>query len=184
MILSSQKSGEIEYDEHLAQRLFCRAIERGIESAAILHEVKPLLKEPKVSDEDLLDITQRAAVDDKERKLIFQQKRSARVQSIESDNSTSSSTLPKEDASNLKVMNGITASLAAITKQLTVLTKEVDMLKKVQPPPKVNRFGCKQCQEQDKRCTHCYVCGELGHRGRECAKGKGKDPSGEGKGAQ
>ena len=55
MVLASKSpAAEISYDEHLAQLLFLKAVETGLSSESILSEVKSLLMDPAISDEDLI----------------------------------------------------------------------------------------------------------------------------------
>ena len=54
LVLASKSPGvEIPFDEVLAKRLFLKALETGLLSDAIVSEIKPLLKNIHISDEDL-----------------------------------------------------------------------------------------------------------------------------------
>ena len=55
IVLASKSPGaEVPFDEVLAKILFLKAIETVSLSDAIVSEIKPLLKNIKVSDEDLI----------------------------------------------------------------------------------------------------------------------------------
>ena len=55
LVLASKSSAaEINYDEHLAQKLFLKAVEAGLSSESILSEIKLLLRDPTASDDELI----------------------------------------------------------------------------------------------------------------------------------
>ena len=55
LVLASKSPGaKIPFDEVLAKRLFLKALETALLSGAIVSEIKPLLKNIKVSDKDLI----------------------------------------------------------------------------------------------------------------------------------
>lgn len=51
IILTSQTSGEIEYDEVIVSHLFLRSVEKCSQSNFILQEIRPMLKYQGVTDE-------------------------------------------------------------------------------------------------------------------------------------
>ena len=50
VLASKSPAAEISYDEHLAQKLFLKAVETGLSSESILSEIKSLLRDPGTSD--------------------------------------------------------------------------------------------------------------------------------------
>ena len=54
IVLSKSPAAEIKYDQELVQRLFLKLLETGLTSETIMAEIKPLLRNPSVSDEDLI----------------------------------------------------------------------------------------------------------------------------------
>ena len=53
IILSKYPAAETKYDQDLVQRLFLKPLETGLTSEAIMAEIKPLLRNPIVLDENL-----------------------------------------------------------------------------------------------------------------------------------
>ena len=51
IILTSQTSGEIEYDEVIVSHLFLRSVEKRSQSNFILQEIRPMLRYQGVTDE-------------------------------------------------------------------------------------------------------------------------------------
>ena len=171
LVLSSKTTGEIEYDESLVKRLFVRTLERGIENTNILNELRPLLKSEYTTDEELLEATQVVANSERERKSNFARK-SLKINQVDHPSHKAyqtESTNLKDNQPSTKVLTDLTASLTEITKQLTALTREVNVLKGEKSS---NRIGCESCQIAGRRRNHCYVCGKLGHRGRQCRERK------------
>ena len=60
IVLSKSPAAEIKYDQELVQRLFLKLLETGLTSETIMAEIKPLLRNPSVSDEDLMFVVGQA----------------------------------------------------------------------------------------------------------------------------
>ena len=54
IVASNSPVPEIKYDKGLVQRLFLKALETGLTSETIVTEIKPLLRNPKTTDKDLI----------------------------------------------------------------------------------------------------------------------------------
>ena len=67
VLASKSLAPEISYDEHLAQKLFLKAVETDLSSESILSEIKPLLRDPATSDEDLIFAVGQASSADSQR---------------------------------------------------------------------------------------------------------------------
>ena len=57
IVLSKSPAAEVKYDQEIAQRLFLKSPETGLTSETIMTEIKPLLRNPSLSDEDLIRCT-------------------------------------------------------------------------------------------------------------------------------
>ena len=56
IVFASQESdSKIKYDEELVQELFLHAVETGLADETIHAKIRPLLKNPSVADEDLIE---------------------------------------------------------------------------------------------------------------------------------
>ena len=54
IVLSKSPAAETKYDQDLVHRLFLKSFETGLTSETIMTEIKPLLRNPSVSNEDLI----------------------------------------------------------------------------------------------------------------------------------
>ena len=66
IVLSKYPITEIKYDQDLVQRLFLKSLETGLTSETIMTEIKPLLRNPSVSDEDLIFAIGQASFSDQQ----------------------------------------------------------------------------------------------------------------------
>ena len=66
IVLSKSPAAEIKYDQDLVQRLFLKSLETGLTSETIMTEIKPLLRNPSVSDEDLIFAVGQASFSDQQ----------------------------------------------------------------------------------------------------------------------
>ena len=69
IVLSKSSAAEIKYDQELVQRLFLKLLETGLTSETIMAEIKPLLRNPSVSDEDLIFAVGQASSSDQQRSV-------------------------------------------------------------------------------------------------------------------
>ena len=69
IVLSKSPAAELKYDQDLIQRLFLKSFETGLTSETIMTEIKPLLRNPSVSDEDLIFAVDQASSSDQQRSV-------------------------------------------------------------------------------------------------------------------
>ena len=69
IVLSKSPAAEIKYDQDLVQKLFLKSLETGLTSEAIMTEIKLLLENPSVSDEDLIFAVGQASSSDQQRSV-------------------------------------------------------------------------------------------------------------------
>lgn len=83
---SKSPSAEIKYDKLLVQRLFIKALETGFFSETVVAEIKPLLKNPSVLDEDLsFAVEQACSSDDQKNQNLNKIRNKSRVNMIDSE---------------------------------------------------------------------------------------------------
>ena len=69
IVVSNSPATEVKYDKSLVQNLFLKALETGLTSETIVTEIKPLLRNLKTTDEDLIFAVGKAASCDQQRNI-------------------------------------------------------------------------------------------------------------------
>ena len=69
IVLSKSPAAEIKYDQEFVQRLFLKLLETGLTSETIMADIKPLLRNHSVSDEDLIFAVGQASSSDQQRSV-------------------------------------------------------------------------------------------------------------------
>ena len=64
IVLLKSPAAEINYDQNLVPRLFLKSLETRLTSKTIVTEIKPLLRNPRVSDEELIFAVGQASSND------------------------------------------------------------------------------------------------------------------------
>ena len=72
-LIASSCKADMKYDEVLTQKLFMRTLKRGMLSQMAVQEVKYLLRQDSVCDEELLPAITKAAFNEQERDVRLSQ---------------------------------------------------------------------------------------------------------------
>ena len=84
IVLSKSPAAEIKYDQDLVQKQFLKSLETGLTSEAIMTEIKLLLENPSMSDEDLIFAVGQASSSDQQRSVKLNKNRiRPRVNAVE-----------------------------------------------------------------------------------------------------
>lgn len=70
-LLLSKTSGEVEYDAHFVKKLFLHTLERSFESVNVLQEVRSVFRHPDTKVEQILSVTQRESVEERENQSYY-----------------------------------------------------------------------------------------------------------------
>ena len=162
-----------EYSELLVQNQFLHSVVTGLSNDSIKNEIKPLLPKRSLSDEELLDLLNKAVGDESERQSKI--KKQVNFNTVESN-------LAETEKREKKVKdNPVLNELKELRLQLnevTTLKSEIEQLKqqvhrRSEGDSRIrfrrNRFACAVCRKNDvARCTHCYSCGGSDHFKIDC----------------
>lgn len=196
VILSSkQHDGAIKYDPSLVQALFRHVVETGLLDESVRAKLRPLLENPNVKDEELMERANVAVSAETERfnKMHGGPKKSPKVNEIaQTVNKQKPQNVDPKEAKTNKLM----ATLEAVQSDLTYLKGWVDKSQATAnannnsnarqenngPPTGVNhrsRRRCDKCVEGNiENCEHCFKCGSSEHFARGCrvarASGNGR----------
>ncbi|CAB4022110.1 Hypothetical predicted protein [Paramuricea clavata] len=131
IVFASQESdSKIKYDEELVQGLFLHAVETGLADETIRAKIRPLLKNPSVADEDLIEAMSLAMSAESERANKFTQGKPVRPSTKISKVEAGASGEPKENNPSNQRENQILATLKAIQSELNTVQSEVASLQK------------------------------------------------------
>ena len=198
IVFASQESdSKIKYDEELVQGLFLHAVETGLADETIRAKIRPLLKNPSVADEDLIEAMSLAMSAESERANKFTQGKSIRPSTKIPKVEVGASGEPKENNPSNQRENQILATLKATQSEMNTVQSEVASLQKKvddkdyprnHPPAegaarsdtmsRPRRFyprQCKSCYENKQMdCSHCFKCVGPNHTARYCRPGNGR----------
>ena len=155
------------YDEHLVQTRFLHAVMTGLRNENVRHELKPCLKTPNISDEEILSkLTEAVAEENEHQGKVATGKRTANVCSVIDDSSK------KEECSKLRAE---VTELKVKLERLSCAQRDLEKLKEsfghnLNEPEKTVRFRCDECVKSNNRnrCYHCFHCGLTDHMSYQC----------------
>lgn len=188
LFASKYADTEVKYNANTVQDIFLHAIYQGLSHKHndIRRELKPFLSDSSVTDETILKQMMKMTNTENERQrrlgsVVKQKQVSVHSTGLEvaaiqgsSTNKDAVDKQPKADA------------LQQLTEKVEELMKKVELLQRpqrIQNPEschhcqvkgdqkKTRSYSCANCLEQNRPgCTHCFHCGEDGHRAVGCLK--------------
>lgn len=190
MFTAKQTTSVVKYDASTIQCIFLNTIYQGIgeRHEDVRRELKPLLADPAVSDEALLRQVIKTTTEESERKRRLGRSSASRSSKVTQAHSTHAG--PEDKPNGGIKVNTVTKddTIQRLSTQVEALTQAMETLKQqllapaqTADKPKTERkiqkpFGCQQCVSQAiPNCSHCFACGEEGHRAVGCLK-KPKQP--------
>ena len=168
IVVGSQVEGNVTYDPRLVNSTFLHTIRTGLRDETVRAHMLPLLSDTNpVDDNTLIRELHRAVGESEERKkklleMQQQQKKAtatAKVNVVESNS---------ELAQVLKQLEENRNQMNVVQEQV----KELIVANQKKQPWK--RKGCQACTDNNKvnTCSHCWKCGEDGHKSQNCPKPK------------
>jgi len=186
ILASKSPSAEIKYDKQLVQRLFLKALETGFSSETVVAEIKTLLRNSSVLDEDLIFAVGQACSSDDQRshQKLNKIRNKPRVNMIDSEVNAEhdiEAQLSSRSGQNVSAdsTSDFVSVLRSVQDQLNSLKVELNSIKQNQTNPSLkdykptyyDKYVCKSCKESKKvTCEHCFKCGDKGHIARRCFK--------------
>lgn len=187
-LLYASKGKEAEhYGADLVKRKFLRSVGTGLLNDNIKFQLKPLLDNPDVTDEALIERLNDAANLETERLNKFKRNNN-KVPKInelltpdEPRSSQQTTSAPvKENTKTARAppeVHALVAELKAEVAEVKEMVLASLNASKSQPPKKLpdnaraqRRRGCRTCQSNGEgdSCAHCFKCGQSGHISRGC----------------
>ena len=168
ILLVSAKSCDLSYFPGFINKLFLRAIERGVSNPFVVHEIKPLLRSENVFVEALLAAIMKASTSEKEKSMLQAVAQTPKkVVTVHETNSRQEVAKPKQHDDSIPKL---VSAVDMLTSKLTSLQEDFDNMK--QKNVKSRNFLYKKCNactlNKVDKCTHCYLCGVEGHLACRC----------------
>ncbi len=195
MFTAKHTASVVKYDASTIQCIFLNTICQGIgeKYEDIRRELKPLLADPAVSDEALLRQVIKTTTEESERKRRLGRSSTRKVTQANSTYADPDQRLPVETQVST-TMSSRDDTIQRLSTQVEALTQAMEALKQMvtqiktpeqrcppthycnpdqsRPSEKAQKpYGCQNCITQaNPNCSHCFVCGEEGHRAVGCLK--------------
>lgn len=195
MFTVKHTASAVKYDASTIQCIFLNTICQGIgeKYEHVRQELKPLLSQPTVSDEALLRQVIKTTTEESERRRRLGRTTTRKVTQAHSAQADPSQRSQVEAQVNTTVNNS-DDKIQRLSTQVEALTQAMESLKLLvtqtqkleqhaspthhgpsdQPRPlrKTQKaYGCPKCVTLANRdCSHCFICGEEGHRAVGCLK--------------
>ena len=158
---------DIGFSPETVMKIMLKTLESGLSDDGILNSIRPFLSDPAVSDNVLIREMSHAVVLAKKRKE--KSKAAARVSVVEESPEIAQLQSQLNELQKQQASGGESAQIAKLQATLNQLVNN-------QQKGKKPIYGCKQCKAdgKGKTCSHCFVCGEEGHKVENCPKKKEK----------
>lgn len=167
LFASLENSDELKYSPDLVYKLFARTVQTGFRDQILRQEMKAILADSTKTDAELLDELNKIVRREHENK---QKVGKTVVASMKSDETSVASELLEE----IRALKVEVAQLKEASQPQKVIQTEAERRRNSQAR------RCLRCQEQNRRCHHCWSCGSEGHQQRNCSKPL-RSPAGRGR---
>ena len=200
LFASKEADTQLKYDPALVQGMFLHAVDTGLQDEAIRTRLRPLLQNPAVQDEDLIQQMNEIVLEETERKSKLgssTRHKNPKVNEVHASQTgegavqpaTTDKKLKRPEEGNTKEDNFM-AAIQEVRSELATLKESIeknlaeDQQLTSTPLGSQNQqwyrrpMGCPSCQAKGRGdlCDHCHICGSSDHWARGCRK---KNSSGE-----
>ncbi|XP_014898301.1 uncharacterized protein LOC106953786 [Poecilia latipinna] len=186
ILASKHAETDVKYSPSTVQDIFIHTVYQGLghKHDDVRRELKPLLADPGVTDEAILRQMRKIMSDENERQKRLgsaPRQRPTNLHSVQAEANAAQYPSAKEGLGRTPQADGV-QQLKEKVEKLTTLVESLQKLTQQQAsepnnqPPRHNRvkqtgrrYGCMKCLEQNRPdCTHCFHCGEEGHKAVGC----------------
>ncbi|KAM9354881.1 uncharacterized protein KZ484_013006 [Pholidichthys leucotaenia] len=171
---SKQANADISYDPRTIQEVFLHTVYQGlgVKYAALRQRLRPLISNNNVTDVEILSEVTKIISDENEHQRRLGQ--TPRLKSAQSAVIATKDTTAKDQQVS-QTIKQLAAQVETLTKMVATFMEQKAVNsspQRSQPPANQKKtYLCPKCTEQSlQECSHCFVCGESGHRAIGCLK--------------
>ncbi|CAB4033447.1 Hypothetical predicted protein [Paramuricea clavata] len=167
------------YENDHIQKLFLRTVETGLQDENVRVRVRGYLRNPTISDEELILQVNNAVSTENERvRKLRNQNRPKLAQVYQ--------VAEKAESQDkiLKTLEALKVEVAQVKSQLKDINQEIEQARLPNSPAPVDTRNqrrntppkCLQCQTSgNDKCSHCFICGSDNHFAIGCRQNRGKN---------
>lgn len=185
VLFASKHSTGFHYDDKLVQGVFLHSLYQGMHEkySDIRRDIKPYISNMSITDDFILEMITRSVSEDTERQNRLGQvhkQKAVGVHAVQEDNDRHNSVqMQAEVKANRTAIHELTIQVSSLARSLEkALTPVVSVATentcttlshpKQSTKPEI-KGKCQQCvAEGNDSCTHCFRCGQEGHRAIGC----------------
>lgn len=163
---SKEEDCELKYEPFLIQKTFLKSFETGLRDDILVANLRPTLRIPKLSDEELMKIVNDLASQQVERVSKLHRSKNAKVNNVASLKQEQEIAGSKELLAEIReIKSGLANLKQHVNSEFTAIRK-YDQSKTRDK----REWGCDNCKSkgQGSSCRHCFICGGENHRARTC----------------
>lgn len=200
LFASQQGDTDFTYDKKLVQGVFLHTLYQGLneKSSNVRRDIKPYISDLTATDDFILEQITKAAAEEAERqkRLAAASKPKYPTASVsqlhdgEPDIQTGQRDVDSEIQASRSAIMELTAQVSALTKNVEKMLSPDRTMAKHQSGSSPanqkttqrneNKGKCSSCIEQgNERCTHCFTCGQEGHRSVGCLNKRSRSGNGQ-----
>lgn len=189
LLASKDAHADVKYNASTVQDVFLHTVYQGLghKHDDIRRELKPLLVDNQVTDEVILKEMKKIMSDESERQRRLgpnTRQRQTGAHSVQLETTAAQCPNVKEENPTKKPKTDVIQQLTEKVEKLTTMVESMSQSMQTQAPARGSQalrgkvdyrrgkpYGCDKCVEQGLTgCSHCFHCGEEGHRAVGCLK--------------
>lgn len=175
LLAAQQTDSDFQYDGKLVQGVFLHSLFQGFNERCsfVRTDIRPELSRPNLTDDAILELVSKSVNIDTERRKRFGGWPKTKVASVTAapDGGVQSDNVQGELKANRDAIQDLTTQVSVLAKSLERMATPVDIaVVRQKSATKTDTKGrCQTCVSQgNERCTHCFKCGQPGHRAIGC----------------
>lgn len=185
LFASEQTECEFQYDRKLAQGVFLHSLYQGLNEkhTFVRRDIKAAIATQAATDDQILELITQSVSEESERqnRIGHTHKSKVTIASVTQQDDVDRQCSPLSHAevkANRDAIHELSAQVSALTKNLEKVVMSMGpgvqqqtkiVAASAQPLKPEVKGKCKQCIAQNvEMCTHCFLCGQAGHRAVGC----------------